>query len=63
LADLHECRALAGSVPIVIVTSLQLNGDLLKTFSRGTAAVIGGCTESSMVAEALRCFDGWTITH
>jgi len=32
LADLHECRALAGSVPVVIATSLSLDGDLLKRY-------------------------------
>ena len=63
LADLHECRALAGSVPIVIVTSLSLDGDLLKTLSRGTAAVIGDCSEASIAKETLRRLQFSTISH
>jgi hypothetical protein len=63
LADLHECRALAGSVPIVIVTSLSLDGDLLKTLSRGTAAVIGDCSEASIATETLRRLQFSTISH
>ena len=60
LADLHECRALAGSVPIVIVTSLSLDGDLVKTLSRGTAAVIADCSEASIATETLRRLQFWT---
>ena len=63
LADLHECRALAGSVPIVIVTSLSLDGDLLKTLSRGTAAVIGDCSEASIATETLRRLQFSTTSH
>ena len=63
LADLHECRALAGSVPIVIVTSLSLDGDLLKKLSRGTAAVIADCSEASIATETLRRLQFWTIIH
>ena len=63
LADMHECRALAGSVPIVIVTSLSLDGDLLKMLSRGTAAVIADCSEASIATETLRRLQFWTISH
>jgi DNA-binding NtrC family response regulator len=63
LADLHECRALAGSVPVVIATSLSLDGDLLKTLSRGTAAVIADCSEASIATETLRRLQLWTISH
>lgn len=63
LADLHECRALAGSVPIFIVTSLSVDGDLLKTLSRGTAAVIADCSEASFATETLRRLQFWTISH
>lgn len=63
LADLHECRALAGSVPIVIVTSLSLDGDLLKTLSRGTAAVVADCSEASIATETLRRLQFRTISH
>jgi DNA-binding NtrC family response regulator len=63
LADLHECRALAGSVPIVVATCFPLNGNLLQTLSRGTAAVIADCPESSIAAEALRRMQSWTISH
>jgi DNA-binding response OmpR family regulator len=63
LAGLHECRALAGSVPIVIATSLSLDEDLLKTLSRGTAAVITDCSEASIATETLRRLQSWTISH
>lgn len=63
LADLHECRALAGSVPIVVVTSLSLDGDLLKTLSRGTAAVVADCSEASIATETFRRLQFWTISH
>ena len=63
LADLHECRALAGSVPIVIATSLLLDEDLRKALSRGTAAVIADSCEASIAAETLRCLQFWTISH
>jgi DNA-binding NtrC family response regulator len=63
LADLHECRALAGKVPVVIATSLSLDGDLLKTLSRGTAAVIADCSDASIATETLRRLQSWTISH
>ena len=63
LADLHECRALAGSVPIVIVTSFSLDGDLLKTLSRGAAALIDDCSEASIATETLRRLQFWAISH
>lgn len=63
LADLHECRALARNVPIVIATSLSLDGDLLKNLSRGMAAVIADCSEASIATETLRRLQSWTISH
>jgi DNA-binding Lrp family transcriptional regulator len=62
LADLHECRALAGSVPIVIATALSLEGDLLKMLSRW-AAVIADRSEASIATETLRRLQFWTLSH
>lgn len=63
LADLHECRALAGSIPIVIATSLSLDRDFLKVVSRGSAAVIADSSEASIATETLRYLQSWTISH
>jgi DNA-binding NtrC family response regulator len=63
LADLHECRAIAGSVPIVVATSFPLDEAVLRTLSRGTAAIIADCTESSIATETLRLIQSWTISH
>ena len=40
LSDVHECRALAGGVPIVLATSAHLSRALLNALPRGTAAVV-----------------------
>ena len=40
LSDLHECRALAGGVPIVLATSVHLSQALLKALPHGTAAIV-----------------------
>ena len=63
LADLHECRALAGSVPIVVATSLSLDRDLLKAVSRGTVTVIADSSEASIATETLRHLQSCTISH
>ena len=40
LSDVHECRALAGGVPIVLATSAHISRALLNALPRGTAAVV-----------------------
>lgn len=40
LSDLHECRALAKGVPIVLATSVRLSEALLKALPHGTAAIV-----------------------
>ena len=63
LAELHECRTLAGSVPIVIATALSLEGDLVKLLSRWAAAVIADSSEASIATETLRRLHSWTLSH
>ncbi len=53
LADLHECRALAGRVPIIVATSLFANPDLLKALPRGTAAVVAYDAAAQAATETL----------
>jgi DNA-binding NtrC family response regulator len=40
LSDVHECRALAGGVPIVLASSAHISRDLLNALPRGAAAVV-----------------------
>lgn len=54
LADLKECRALAGSVPMIVATSLYANPDLLRALPRGTAAVVAQDAAARAALETLR---------
>lgn len=63
LSDLHECRALARSVPILVASSAHVNGDILKALPRGRAAVVADCVPAELAAEILRNPDTWTTEH
>jgi DNA-binding NtrC family response regulator len=63
LADLHECRALAGSVPIIVATPLRISQELLKTLPRGTAAVVASDSAAHTATEALRNLELWSTSH
>lgn len=60
LSDLHECRALAGSVPMVLATSVPVSPALLKSLPLGAAAVTADFSAPEIAIEMLRNLESWT---
>lgn len=53
LSDLHECRALAGNVPIVLAASAQLSQALVKALPHGTATIAADSSTAGIVTATL----------
>ena len=53
LSDLHECRALANGVPIVVATSVHPTRALLNALPHGAAAVVADSLTPKIVRATL----------
>jgi DNA-binding NtrC family response regulator len=53
LADLQECRALAGGVPIILATSAHVNEGLMKALQHWTAAILDLPSKPEIIREAI----------
>lgn len=54
LSDVHECRALAGGVPIVWATSAHMSRALLNALPSGVAAVVADLSTPESARAVLR---------
>jgi DNA-binding response OmpR family regulator len=54
LSDVHECRALAGGVPIVLAASAHISRALRNGLPRGAAAVVADWSTPESVRAILR---------